>query len=242
MPSISSRLALPAGGVEALIELFQNLSASTGMAYVLVTHLSSEHKSHLAEILDRQTSMPVLEIANGVIPEPDRVYVAKPGTLVRLRNGAFEVEPQQDRPLNPIDVFFRSLAASQKNRAIAVVLSGMDGDGAQGMRAIKGEGGITIAQSPESARYPDMPRTTILSDHAMPCFRREASQSQLERLGDSFGPGMFNFSRKVERRPPRSVTLYEFWQCCGPFPAWIFGSTSQARSVAGSHAAWSCIG
>ena len=72
---------------------------------------------------------------------------------------------------------------------IAVVLSGMDGDGALGMRAIKGEGGITIAQSPESARYPDMPRTTILSDHVDAVLPPRGIAAQLERLGDQFRSG-----------------------------------------------------
>ena len=153
-----------AGGIEAYIELLQNLPEDTGMAFVIVLHLAADQKSYLREILARHTAMPVHEVINGDPPEPNHVYVVPPGSVASFHNGKFKLESHSERSRRPIDVFFRSLAREQKTRAIGVVLSGMDGDGALGLRAIKGEGGITLVQSPESAQFPDMPNSSILGD------------------------------------------------------------------------------
>ena len=158
---------------------------------MLITHISADHPSHLAEIISRCNKMPVVEINGGIAPQPDNVYIAKPGNLVRLRDGRFELEPQDSRGAYAIDIFFRSLAVEQRNRAVAVILSGLDGDGALGMRAIKGEGGITIVQSPESARFPDMPRSTISKDHVDAVLPPRGIAGQLERLVISFDPSNF---------------------------------------------------
>jgi two-component system CheB/CheR fusion protein len=155
-----------AGGVEAYIELFDHLPADTGMAYVVVPHLSAELKSHMREILARHSSMPVVQIETGTRPEPDRIYIIPPRTFLRLEGGLFHFDTPDERHAHrAIDYFFRSLADDQKNRAVGVILSGMDADGSQGMRAIKGEGGITMVQSPETAQFPDMPRSSIFADH-----------------------------------------------------------------------------
>lgn len=159
-------LGASAGGIEALIELFEHLPADTAMAYVVVLHLSADQKSHLSEILARHTPMPVAEIESGRRVEPDHVYVIPPKAVVRLDGGVFVLEePDPNSPQRSIDTFFYSLASDQKSRAIGVVFSGMDGDGALGLRSIKGEGGITMVQAPESARYPAMPRSSISADH-----------------------------------------------------------------------------
>jgi two-component system, chemotaxis family, CheB/CheR fusion protein len=156
-----------AGGLEPLMELFAHLPADTGIAYVVVPHLAPDQKSHLAEILSHKASMPVGEIVNQTQPEPNRVYILPPNSFVILRHGVLELEPRPEdgRARMPVDHFFRSLAAHQKNRAIGVILSGTDSDGALGLKAIKGEGGIAIVQQPESARFPGMPRSSIAADH-----------------------------------------------------------------------------
>ncbi len=155
-----------AGGIEAAIDLFQHLPADTGMAFVLVTHLAPAHKSHLTEILGARTALPVSEITNHTRPEPNHIYVMPPNSVLTIHGGFLILEPvpESRRPL-VIDEFFRSLAADQKNHAIGIVLSGMDSDGALGMRAIKGEGGIAIVQAPETARFASMPRSSIGADH-----------------------------------------------------------------------------
>ena len=97
---------------------------------------------------------------------PNRIYFLPPNAQVSIEGGRFRLKERvEDGSPRPIDFFFRSLAADQKNRAIGVVLSGMDSDGALGLKAIKGEGGIAMVQSPESARFPDMPRSSISADH-----------------------------------------------------------------------------
>jgi two-component system, chemotaxis family, CheB/CheR fusion protein len=156
-----------AGGLEPLRELFAHLPADTGMAFVVVSHLAPDQKSHLAEILSRSTAMPALEIADRTRPEPNHVYILPPKSFVTLVDGTLELQgrPEDGRPPMPVDQFFRSLAAHQKNRAVGVILSGTDSDGAMGLKTIKGEGGIAIVQHPDSARFPGMPRSSIAADH-----------------------------------------------------------------------------
>ena len=155
-----------AGGVEACVELLDHLPAETGLAYFVVLHLLADQKSHLREILARHAKMQVQEIESGTGVEPNRVYVAPPNALVRIERGVLHLEkPDGENARRAIDFFLRSLASDQKNRVIGVILSGMDSDGALGLRAIKGEGGITMVQTPESAQYPDMPRSSISVDH-----------------------------------------------------------------------------
>src|SRR6266567_6732759 len=133
-----------AGGLQAFKEVLENLNPATGMAFVLVTHLAPDQKSFLSEIVERYTQMPVHSIEDGQRPLRNHLYVLLPNQSLTLRDGYFHIEPRSlhDRIPRTIDTFFRSLAADQKNHAIGVVLSGADADGALGLKAIKGEGGI----------------------------------------------------------------------------------------------------
>jgi two-component system, chemotaxis family, CheB/CheR fusion protein len=174
-----------AGGLEPLIDLFSNVPPDTGMAFVVVPHLAPDQKSHLAEIISQKTSMPVTQIANGTRPEPNHIYVLPPKSFVTLAEGVLALEPrlEDNHPQLPVDRFFRSLAAHQKNRAIGVILSGTDSDGALGLKTIKGEGGIAIVQQPESARFPGMPRSSIAADHVDLIATPPAIGSELAQLG-----------------------------------------------------------
>ncbi|MFP5236995.1 MAG: CheR family methyltransferase [Acidobacteriota bacterium] len=156
-----------AGGLQAFREILENLDPHTGMAFVLVTHLAPDQKSFMSEIVERYTEIPVHHVENGQRPLPDNLYVVMPNQSVTLREGLLQVEtrPAHDRIPRTIDTFFRSLAADQKNHAIGVVLSGADADGALGLKAIKGEGGIAIVQSPGTAMHSGMPLSSIASDH-----------------------------------------------------------------------------
>ncbi len=167
LPFLVVGIGASAGGVDALIAVFSNLPADTGMAFVVVPHLAPDQKSHLVEILARKTSMPVSEVENDTHPEPNHVYVLPPKAFVSLSQGSLELHsrPETRRAPMPIDHFFRSLAADQKNHAVGVILSGADSDGALGLKAIKGEGGIAIVQHPDSAQFPGMPRSSIAADH-----------------------------------------------------------------------------
>ena len=170
----SSQLPFPvvaigasAGGLEAYVELLEALPGETGMSFVLIPHLAAEQKSLMVEILSRHTHMPVTEVQTGEAPQPNHVHLIPPNTRLSIVHGLFRLERRtiEERIPRPIDHFFRSLAADQKNRAIGVLLSGTDSDGALGLRAIKGEGGITIVQEPDSARFGYMPRSGIAADH-----------------------------------------------------------------------------
>lgn len=156
-----------AGGLQAFKEILQNLNPNTGMAFVLVTHLAPDQRSFLAEIVERYTQMPVLHPEDGQRPQPNHLYVLLPGQSLTIHDGKLNVQalPPGERILKTIDVFFYSLASDQKNHAIGVVLSRADSDGALGLKAIKGEGGIALVQTPESAVHGDMPRSSIESDH-----------------------------------------------------------------------------
>ena len=175
-----------AGGVEAYTELLAALAPDTGMAFVLVPHLSADYESHLVDILGRHTRMPVSEILPDLKPEINQIYIIPKNTRLSLSGGKFHLDARSVGDRLPIDHFFRSLGAHQKNRAIGVVLSGMDSDGALGLKAIKGEGGITIAQSPESAKFGEMPRQGIAADHVDLVLPPAQIATELTRLGRQF--------------------------------------------------------
>ncbi len=152
-----------AGGLEAFEEFFTRMPPDSGLAFVVVPHQSPSHISLLPGLLQKCTTMPVLEVADGVVVKPDTVYLALAGKNLALLNGRLQLmEPAlQDRLPLPIDYFFRSLAEDQKHRAIGVILSGTGSDGALGLKAIKGESGMTMAQEPQSAKYTGMPQSAI---------------------------------------------------------------------------------
>ena len=150
-----------AGGLEAFTQLLAALPADTGMAFVLISHLSREHKSMLSEILSKATRMPVTEVSKKMPVEANHVYIMPPNVDLAMGNGVIIVKPlDKIRGLHmPIDHFFRSLAESRKSQAIGVILSGTGSDGTLGLAAIRAEGGITFAQDAASAKYPDMARS-----------------------------------------------------------------------------------
>jgi two-component system CheB/CheR fusion protein len=136
------------------------------MAFVIVTHLSPEHKSALAEILSRNTSMPVREVTEKTTIEPNRVYIIPPNHNLSISGGDVIPEPlnKEAKLLRlPIDHFLASLAEQRRGRAIGVVLSGTGSDGTKGVQAIKAEGGITFSQKEETAKFPEMPRNATAS-------------------------------------------------------------------------------
>jgi two-component system CheB/CheR fusion protein len=130
---------------------------------VVIQHLSPQHKSILGEILKKDTDMPVKEIKNGTKIEPNTIYFNPPDREVGIDQGTFElVAPAEARYARlPIDAFFRSLAKDLEEKAICIVLSGTGSDGTLGLEAVKGAGGMTLAQAEEQAKYPFMPRSAI---------------------------------------------------------------------------------
>ena len=157
-----------AGGIQALSSLLQGIPADTGMAYIIVQHLSPDHESMMAEILANHTDMPVRQIGDGMVVEPNHVYVIRPGHTLTLAGGILHLgEPIERRGFRrPVDDFFRSLAREQKEKAIVVVLTGMGTNGTAGAQAVKAVGGLCIAQDPETAEFPSMPRSLIHAGYA----------------------------------------------------------------------------
>ncbi|MFQ4139411.1 chemotaxis protein CheB [Nodosilinea sp. PGN35] len=152
-----------AGGLEAFTALISHLPTDTGMAFVLIQHLAPDHESMLPEILSRVTEMPVGQVREEMAVEPNQIYVIPPNSQMLLEDSVFHLAPRQKiqgRYL-PGDVFFQSLAANWGNKAIAVVLSGMDADGSQGIKAVKAAGGVTFAQCEATARFDSMPNTAV---------------------------------------------------------------------------------
>jgi two-component system CheB/CheR fusion protein len=162
-----------AGGLEALRSFFGHMPSNPGVAFIVVTHLAPDQISLPPELLQRCTSLPVRKAADGMNIEPNSVYVNTPAHDLAILHGIlrlFDSSVPHHVPL-PIDFFLRSLAEDQHERAVGVILSGTGSDGAVGLRAIKGESGMTIAQAPASAQFAGMPESAIATgvvDYVLP--------------------------------------------------------------------------
>jgi len=154
-----------AGGLAAFEAFFAGMPADIepGMAFVLVQHLAPDHKSILTDLIRRYTRMQVFEVEDGMVVQPNCAYIIPPNRDMAFLNGTLQLmEPSAPRGQRlPIDFFFRSLAQDQRERAICIVLSGTGSDGTLGLRAIKGEGGMAMAQNPASTEYDGMPRSAL---------------------------------------------------------------------------------
>jgi two-component system CheB/CheR fusion protein len=152
-----------AGSIPALVEFFKAMPPDSGMAFVVVLHLSPSHESTLTEVLARATSMRVVQAEDEHKVVPDRVYVIPPGKYLVTVNGHLRLSDlvHERGKRVAVDLFFRSLADTHGPHAFAVILSGADADGALGIKRIKERGGLTIAQDPEQASHQGMPRSAI---------------------------------------------------------------------------------
>ena len=154
-----------AGGLEACTALLKALPVNPGMAFVVVQHLDPHHESILHKLLSKTTEMPVIQVEDGMVLEPNHVYVIPPNKDMAVRERTLRLLSRRrtaGRHL-PINRFFVSLAEDQKSAAIGVILSGTASDGTVGLQAIKSEGGVAFAQDPKSAGYPGMPESAILA-------------------------------------------------------------------------------
>jgi two-component system CheB/CheR fusion protein len=162
-----------AGGVEAFTELLTNLPSDTGMAFVLIQHLDPKHESLLSALLAKKSTMPVVEVTKGMRLEPNHVYVIPPNATMTVSDHSLQLEKRVETggtPM-PVDLFMRSLAEEQGNRAIGIILSGLGSDGTLGMAEIQAQGGVTFAQDEGSAKYDSMPRSVIdagCADYVLP--------------------------------------------------------------------------
>ncbi|HKV06531.1 MAG TPA: chemotaxis protein CheB, partial [Thermoanaerobaculia bacterium] len=160
-----------AGGLEAFQAFFQAMPPGTGMAFVIVQHLSPRHETLMPELLARYTALPVHLVEEETLVEVDCVYVIPPDATLTIDDCVlFVSRPARGGRRSPIDGFFRSLAEDQGDDAVGIILSGTGTDGALGLKAIKEYGGLTLAQDPATARYDSMPRSALLTgmvDHVL---------------------------------------------------------------------------
>jgi two-component system, chemotaxis family, CheB/CheR fusion protein len=178
-------IAASAGGLEAFTQLLSHLPIDTGMAFVLILHLSPDRESMLTEILTRATPMLVSQAQEGMLVEPDRVYVIPPNKKMAIDAGVLKLSPREKvfGKYMPGDAFLTSLAADLGNLAIAVVLSGGDGDGTLGLTAIKDAGGVTFAQCEGTARFDSMPTTAIATGNVDFVLSPEQMAAELVEIG-----------------------------------------------------------
>ena len=169
-------LGASAGGLAAFESFFRAMPPDSGAAFVVIQHLDPTHQSLTAELLSKHARMPVVQVEHDTPAGPDRVYVIPPNRYLSIDNGTLRLTaPTEPRGMRmPVDLFLRSLARDQKERAVGIILSGTGTDGALGLKEIKAAGGMTIAQAPETAQYDGMPRSAILTagvDHVLPVDR-----------------------------------------------------------------------
>jgi two-component system CheB/CheR fusion protein len=197
-----------AGGVVPLEQLFQGIPTDSDISFVVVTHLPSDHHSHMPEILSRRSAMSVHRVEQEAPVEPNHIYVIPPNTVLTLQDGILrpsatgQGQPRQ----NVIDAFFESLAEVQGEYAVGIVLSGSGSDGTIGLRAIKEGGGMTMVQDPDTAQFSHMPRSAINAgavDYVLPVEQMPDRLVQyirhLHGLGQSLQRSPLDDSDKLRR-------------------------------------------
>ncbi|HZP59678.1 MAG TPA: chemotaxis protein CheB [Opitutaceae bacterium] len=152
-----------AGGLEALVQFFKRVPVDSGMAFVIIQHLDPTQKGMMPELLQRSTAIKVMQVKDRTKVRPNWVYMIPPNSDMSLLHGMLHLlAPAAPRGLRlPIDFFFRSLAADQKERSVGVILSGMGSDGTLGLKAIKEKAGLALVQDPATAKFDAMPRSAI---------------------------------------------------------------------------------
>ena len=155
-----------AGGIEALQRFFERVPADSGMAYIVILHLSPDHDSQLAEILQLVTQIPVSQVHEAVKVAPNHIYVVSPNQHLTLVDDVIQTSPNmliEDRRA-PVDIFFRTLSESHKSKALCVILSGTGANGSMGLKHVKERGGAVFVQNPHEAQFGEMPRNAIATN------------------------------------------------------------------------------
>jgi two-component system CheB/CheR fusion protein len=154
-----------AGGLEAIHEFFDNMPDNNNLSFIVIQHLSPDHKSLLVELVGRHTHMEVFEASNNLDIKPGCVYIIPNNKFIQIsKEKLILLEKLPSKlPNNAIDIFMHSLAKEKKEKAIAVILSGTGSDGTKGIAAVKEEGGLVIAQEPTTSKFDGMPNSAIAS-------------------------------------------------------------------------------
>ena len=162
-PTLVVGIGASAGGLKAIEEFFDHAPPDSGMAFVVVQHLSPDFKSLMNELLSSHTKMAIHRVTDGITIEPNSIYLIPPGKNMEVSNGTLLLSDKlKNGDLNlPIDIFFRSLAREVSEKAVAIVLSGTGSDGSKGVKDIRSAGGLILAQSVDSSSFDGMPRAAI---------------------------------------------------------------------------------
>ncbi len=173
MPTHYVAVGASAGGLEAIESFFSHMPPDSGLGFIVIQHLSPDYKSLMVELLSKRTPMPVRRAEDGLPVLPNNVYLIPPKKNLTIFHGKLLLSEQDhSKGINlPIDVFLRSLAEDQSEKAVAVILSGTGSDGTRGLRVIKEYGGMVMVQDEESAKFNGMPRAAIstgLADFVLP--------------------------------------------------------------------------
>ena len=180
-------LGASAGGLEAFKRFFRAMPADSGMIFVLAQHLDPSQKSLVAELLNSQTNMPVVEGVDGVEIEPNHVYTIPPNTYMEVDHGRLRLTKPIDRHGRrmAVDELFISLSRSESYLPVGVIFSGTGSDGTSGLRAIRAAGGLTIAQEPRTAGHSGMPQSAIDSGVVDLVLAIEAMPKALRSFADN---------------------------------------------------------
>ena len=180
-----------AGGLEALEQFFGSMPSDTGSAFVVVQHLSPDFKSHMEQLLSRHTTMEIHRVEDGMVVEPNHVYLIPPRKVMIISEGKLlltEKDPDSGLSL-PIDQFFRSLAVEVGRLSVGVVLSGTGSDGSRGIEDIREAGGLVIVQDPTTAAFDGMPQSALKTGYAHLSLPPAAMAQALESyVGDGLLP------------------------------------------------------
>ncbi len=196
-----------AGGLEAFEEFFKNMPPDSGMAFVLIPHLSPERKSIMADIMKRYTAMEVVQAEEGMQVKPDHVYIIPPNRDMAVQDNTLRLlEPSAYHGIRrPIDFFFRSLARDKGEQAICIILSGTGTEGTLGLRAVKGEGGLVLAQEVKTAKYDGMPASAIATGLVDYILAPEKMPELLLRYTKSAFSRAFKAPKKPEEKPGEAM-------------------------------------
>jgi two-component system CheB/CheR fusion protein len=213
-----------AGALGGYERLFLGIPPVTGMAFVVVSHLDPSHRGLMPDILARCTSMPVVQIEEGMPIAADQVHVIPPGYSLGMSGGTLHLSALTEAHGMVIDTFFEALALDQRERAVGIVLSGMGSDGTGGIRAIKQWGGQVLVENPATAEYPSMPSSAVdtgLADDVLPAedlavrlmglteHTRLLDARELTESGGEAGAPLQQILRLIQSRSGHDFTRYK---------------------------------
>lgn len=204
-----------AGGLEAIHEFFDHMPPDSNCSFVIIQHLSPDYKSLLVELVSKHTKMQVYEAKHNQQLENNSVYVIPNDKLLKLQEGRLQLhEKHFDNSINTaIDIFLKSLAEDQGERAIAIILSGTGTDGTRGIEAVQQHGGMIIVQDPHSAKFDGMPNSAIAAGYADFVLSPEQMPEEILNYAREKPGRRINEGRPDEASLPEVLKLIE--KSCG---------------------------